>query len=40
LTGIIQQFLINLVGKGRGEDDHSALVKVFEELNDITIKLP
>lgn len=40
LTGLIQQFLTNLVGKGRGEEDHSALVKVFEELNDITIKLP
>jgi 2-hydroxy-3-oxopropionate reductase len=40
LTGLIQQFLTNLVGKRRGEEDHSALVKIFEELNDVTIKLP
>ena len=37
LTGIVQQFLTNLVGKGKGDEDHSALVQIFEDLNKINI---
>lgn len=40
LTSIVQQFLVALMNKGKGELDHSAIVTFIEEMAGVEVKSP
>jgi 2-hydroxy-3-oxopropionate reductase len=40
LTSLVQQLLVSLIGDGKGELDHSAIVQAIEKLANVEVKKP